>query len=203
MKSAFPTKLPLATSLVGCALACIGVAIATVPVAEARPFAELSRQSTSPQLLNSRNDIRQLERVRLPQYDYQVFAPSTPTSGPQGIWKYGTCSNTVRVLVSNLNDVDGGQVDVTLRVTHSEKTLNYSPSTETVSTITRIEEDFEGTRTIRSIGANDHQWVEFSNVSFPDVDSYTLTASISPQPNGDNTDNNSRTVSSFVNHSCS
>ena len=48
----------------------------------------------------------------------------------------------------------------------------------------------------------EHTWVEFTNVDFPEVFSYDLNATVTPEGD-ENPSNNSRTVNVFVNHACS
>ena len=171
----------MASSTASKVLALVGLSLFIAPIAHSRPALNRSIQRQQPRVPIS---IR--EDIRLGTPDYQVFAPSAPTSGPQAIWKYGSCENTVRVLVSNIGDDPGSQATVTLNVYHPfRQTHTY-------------------TQRIASIDANDHVWVEFDDVEFNSSDvtwNYQLEASVNTQDA--NASNNSNTRSSFVTHSCS
>ena len=105
--------------------ALVGLSLLVTPIAQARPVLSVHSIRQMPQLQVQRN----IPRRQSPQrsnnvqplnnsgsYDYQAFAPSAPTSGPQGIWKHGTCNNVVRVLVSNIGNSAGPNGTVTLTV---------------------------------------------------------------------------------------
>ena len=179
-----------------------GLTLFAAPVTQARPLLSSQSLRQAPQLEVQRNYQlrRQPQRSNNVQplnnsasYDYQAFAPSAPTSGPQGIWKHGNCSNVVRVLVSNIGDTVGPNGTVTLTVPEPIDDSDYF-NAPTV--------DVTYTRTFSSIDAGDHTWIEFNNVDFPEVFSYDLNATVTPE--GDtNPSNNSRTVNVFVNHACS
>ena len=185
-------------------LALAGLGILAAPLVQARPFISAQYIRQQPQI-SARQD---LSRFRQPQsssnyqpfhnhtdasHDYQAFAPSVPTSGPQGIWKYGSCDNIVRVLVSNIGDVAGPTGTVTLTVPEPIDDSDYFNAPTVNATYTR---------TFASIDAGDHTWIEFNNVDFPEVFDYDLNATVTAG-NDSNLQNNSRTVSVFVNHACS
>ncbi|MGK7911226.1 MAG: hypothetical protein AB4050_07045 [Synechococcus sp.] len=181
--------------------ALVGLGLVIAPIAQARPLLSAQRRQQLPQL-----QIQRDYRLRQPQqsnnvqplnnpgsYDYQAFAPSAPTSGPQGIWKHGSCHNVVRVLVSNIGDAVGPSGTVTLTVPEPIDDSDYfnAPTADATYTLP-----------FNAIAAGNHTWVEFTNVDFPEVFSYDLNATVTPDGDS-NPSNNSRTVNVFVNHACS
>ena len=179
----------------------IGLSLLATPIVQARPFLSTQSLRQGPQLQVQRTiPRRQPQRSNTVQplnnsggYDYQAFAPSAPTSGPQGIWKYGNCNNVVRVLVSNIGETVGPNGTVTLTVPEPIDDSDYF-NAPTV--------DVTYTRSFSAIPAGQHTWIEFTTVDFPEVFSYDLNATVTPDGDS-NPSNNSRTVNVFVNHSCS
>ena len=183
-------------------LALAGLGLLAAPIVQARPFISAQYRQQAPQLQVQ----REIQIRRQPQrsnnvqplnnggsYDYQAFAPSAPTSGPQGIWKHGSCNNVVRVLVSNIGNSVGPNGTVTLTVPEPIDDSDYfnAPTVDATYTLP-----------FNAIAAGDHTWIEFTNVDFPEVFSYDLNATITPEGDA-NPSNNSRTVNVFVNHACS
>ena len=128
--------------------------------------------------------------IRELSWDYQAFAPSRPTSGPQAIWKYGGCNNTVKVLVSNIGETIGPSGTVTLKKAHKISRFPYE----------FVEDTY--TKSFKSIAPGDHTWIEFTNVDFRRGLEYELSSIVSPEDD-ENPSNNVRTVSHTVNHACS
>ena len=133
--------------------------------------------------------------IRELSWDYQAFAPSRPTSGPQAIWKRGSCNNTVRVLVSNIGETIGPSGTVTLTVPEPF----YNPEGGDYPVLTM---DATYTKSFKPIAPGDHTWIEFTNVDFRSGLGYELSSIVSPEDD-ENPSNNVRTVSHTINHACS
>lgn len=181
--------------------ALVGLGLVIAPIAHARPLLSAQRRQQVPQLQIQREyRLRQqpqqtnnYQPLNSGNYDYQAFAPSAPTHGPQGIWKHGSCNNVVRVLVSNIGNSIGPSGTVTLTVPEPIDDSDYFDA----STV-----DATYSLPFNAIAAGDHVWLEFTNVDFPEVFRYELNATVTPEGDS-NPSNNSRSVDAFVNHSCS
>ncbi|MEL7082877.1 MAG: hypothetical protein AAF268_09785 [Cyanobacteria bacterium P01_A01_bin.3] len=181
--------------------ALVGLGLVIAPIAHARPLS-IQRRQPAPQLQIQREyrlrpqteQTNNYQPLNSPgSYDYQAFAPSAPTSGPQGIWKHGSCNNVVRVLVSNVGDAVGPGGTVTLTVPEPIDDSDYfnAPTVDATYSLP-----------FNAIAAGDHTWIEFTNVDFPEVFRYELNATVTPDGDS-NPSNNSRSVDVFVNHACS
>ncbi len=132
--------------------------------------------------------------------DFDIIAVGNKyTSGPKGIYRYGSCSNGIKVVVKNWGAAysisgnnDAGNINIKLTIKKGSKQV------------------FTDTKYLSSLGSKQHQEITWDGSFFSSSGSYTIRADIWANTSNSskkrypetNTNNNWSSVSTTVNHAC-